>query len=445
MARRAGPNKVLARGRQICQRQPPRPDRWGRSSRIGRMWPKRAMGRPIHQAVARGVLFKPCNHVTFHQSLHETGHCAMRWKFGLFAATILATPLAGLSAARAQVVDGFYIGAGAGVNLMFSERLLNPGLAIGDGFSAKPKLKLDTGYAVLGSVGYGLGNGARVEFEGGYRDNNITGVGGNAVKSGDTEKYSAMLNAIYDFDLKSYYDITAFTPYVGVGVGYAYQDIQQLATTLDGVGFHVHGGQSEFAYQGIAGVAFPLTELVPGLSLTAEYRFFGTPQDAQFVDHAVSPAGVTGAHVKVQSDLNNSVMVGLRYAFLPEEAPPPAPPAPTPAPAPAPSRTYLVFFDWDRADLTARAKTIIADAAANVGRVSATRIEVNGNADRSGTPRYNMGLSLRRAQAVSAELVRDGVRQNMIDIHAYGDTRPLVPTGPGVREPQNRRVEIILH
>jgi outer membrane protein OmpA-like peptidoglycan-associated protein len=46
---------------------------------------------------------------------------------------------------------------------------------------------------------------------------------------------------------------------------------------------------------------------------------------------------------------------------------------------------------------------------------------------------------------VAAELVRDGVPRAEIDIHAYGDTRPLVPTAPGVREPQNRRVEIILH
>jgi outer membrane protein OmpA-like peptidoglycan-associated protein len=114
------------------------------------------------------------------------------------------------------------------------------------------------------------------------------------------------------------------------------------------------------------------------------------------------------------------------------------------APAPQPSRTYLVFFDWDRADLTARAKQIIADAATNAGRVSATRIEVSGHADRTGTAQYNQALSLRRAQNVASELMHDGVQQNMIDIRAYGDTKPLVPTAAGVREPQNRRVEIVI-
>jgi outer membrane protein OmpA-like peptidoglycan-associated protein len=104
-----------------------------------------------------------------------------------------------------------------------------------------------------------------------------------------------------------------------------------------------------------------------------------------------------------------------------------------------------VFFDWDRADLTARARQIVADAAQAATHTSVTRIEVNGNADRTGTPAYNQSLSQRRAETVAAELVRDGVQRTAIEIHAYGDTRPLVPTAAGVREPQNRRVEIIFH
>ena len=69
---------------------------------------------------------------------------------------------------------------------------------------------------------------------------------------------------------------------------------------------------------------------------------------------------------------------------------------------------------------------------------------MNGYTDTSGTPKYNQGLSVRRAQAVQAELVRDGVPQSAISIQGFGDTHLLVPTGAGVREPQNRRVEIII-
>src|SRR5271156_3366458 len=114
-------------------------------------------------------------------------------------------------------------------------------------------------------------------------------------------------------------------------------------------------------------------------------------------------------------------------------------------PAPAPSRSYLVFFDWDKAELTGRARQIVSEAAANSTKVQYTRIEVNGYTDTSGTRKYNQGLSVRRADAVAAELVKDGVPKNVIAIQGFGETHLLVPTGPGVREPQNRRVEIIIH
>lgn len=134
---------------------------------------------------------------------------------------------------------------------------------------------------------------------------------------------------------------------------------------------------------------------------------------------------------------------GLRYDFGSAPPPPPAPNyAPVAAPAPVAARSYLVFFDWDRADLTARARTIIANAAQNSAQ--STSILVNGYTDTTGSAQYNLGLSLRRAKAVQAELVRDGVPAEVIAIHGYGDTKLLVPTGPGVREPQNRRVEIIV-
>ena len=68
-----------------------------------------------------------------------------------------------------------------------------------------------------------------------------------------------------------------------------------------------------------------------------------------------------------------------------------------------------MFFDWDRYNLTHRARQIIAEAAANSTKVQDTRIEVNGYTDTSGTPKYNLGLSIRRADAVKAELIKDGV------------------------------------
>ena len=86
-----------------------------------------------------------------------------------------------------------------------------------------------------------------------------------------------------------------------------------------------------------------------------------------------------------------------------------------------------MFFDWDKATLTDRARQIIDEAADNSTRVQYTRIEVNGYTDTSGTPQYNQGLSIRRAKAVEAELVNDGVPQNAITIQGFGDTHRWSP------------------
>ena len=100
-----------------------------------------------------------------------------------------------------------------------------------------------------------------------------------------------------------------------------------------------------------------------------------------------------------------------------------------------------MFFDWDKATLTDRARR---SSKRPRNRVQYTRIEVNGYTDTSGTPQYNQGLSVRRARAIQAELVRNGVPQNSITIQGFGENNLLVPTGPNVREPQNRRVEIVI-
>ena len=65
-----------------------------------------------------------------------------------------------------------------------------------------------------------------------------------------------------------------------------------------------------------------------------------------------------------------------------------------------------------------------------------------GHADRSGSASYNVGLSQRRADAVRAYLAGRGVPDGSISTSAFGEERPLVQTEDGVREPQNRRVEI---
>ncbi len=372
----------------------------------------------------------------------------MTFRAALLAATLLAVPVIAGHGARAQPIDGLYVGAGAGGNYLQQERVLaSPGLDL-----APKRLRTQLGGAGVASVGYGFGNGLRVELEGDIRHNRVEKLDGFTTipgfASGDQYSYGGMVNALFDMDI----GFNWLYPYFGLGAGV-------MNTRLDGLRYTgisqpplrvaVSDDSLNFAYQGIFGLSFPLAA-VPGLSLTTEYRFTGILNGPSFLGFDnVAATNASGQFVgrrgnfNLNSDYNHSLIVGVRYAF--NTAPPPAPPAPVVAmPAPAPARTYLVFFDWDRADLTDRARQIITEAAAASTRVQTTRIDVQGNADRSGTPAYNQRLSLRRAQVVAVELVRHGVPKQEIDIQAFGDTRPLVPTAAGVREPQNRRVEIIL-
>jgi len=104
--------------------------------------------------------------------------------------------------------------------------------------------------------------------------------------------------------------------------------------------------------------------------------------------------------------------------------------------------TYLVFFAWDQADLTPVTQAVLDQVAADFARGRPSRVTIAGHADRSGTEAYNEGLSEERARNVARALVARGVPERALDVQWFGESRPRIPTADGVREPQNRRVEI---
>jgi outer membrane protein OmpA-like peptidoglycan-associated protein len=373
----------------------------------------------------------------------------MRLRSTLLATTLLLAP----GIAAAQPVSGLYIGGGAGVNWLEDVDLTSQGGLRGAlgaaGIGQTGTASFETGWVGVLSLGWGFGNGLRAEIEGNYRDNGIDGVSGFSgiaaprQQSGNVQTYGVMANVFYDFNLGPSIPLPV-TPYIGGGIGYAVQnwDNVRISSPSTNRSVTIDGDNGNFAWQGIVGVSFNVAQ-VPGLAITAEGRVFGTLSDdvdATFTNASGTPFTQRGA-VEVDN-INYSLLLGVRYAFN-QPAPPPPVSAPV-AQAPAPARTYLVFFDWDRADLNDRARQIVAEAAQNSTRVQTTRIEVSGHADRSGTPQYNQRLSQRRADAVAAELERRGVPRSAIVVQAFGESRPLVPTADGVREPQNRRVEIVL-
>ena len=384
----------------------------------------------------------------------------MRIRNALLAMTsMVALP----SFAMASTITGPYIDMAGGYNLVQHQSA-----RVGTDRSIKRadtkeygKMHFGTGFNGYLSAGYGFGNGLRLEVEGAYNQTHVNRLGGGFAGDasrrahGKSEGYGALVNVLYDIDL-GMFGLNNFpvTPFVGIGAGYMWQNYRGVYNRATGrpAGGGFNNTTGGLAAQGIVGAAYDIPG-VPGLAVTTQYRFLGQAGSSGGGSngrHYLHPEGKRGDRVGYGTRYTHQFMLGLRYAF--NNAPPPPPPAPhvvVPPPAQA-ARTYLVFFDWDKSNLTGRARDIVAQAAQASTHVQTTRIEVNGYTDNSAAhpgPRgekYNMGLSLRRANSVKAELIRLGVPATAIDIHGYGDANPLVATAKNTREPQNRRVEIIL-
>jgi OOP family OmpA-OmpF porin len=104
----------------------------------------------------------------------------------------------------------------------------------------------------------------------------------------------------------------------------------------------------------------------------------------------------------------------------------------------------MAFFDWDSSRLSEASLNVVRQASSAFKSKGSARITATGHTDTSGPEAYNMALSLRRANAVKDALVREGVPAQSIAVIGRGEQGLLVPTADGVREPQNRRVEIVI-
>jgi len=212
----------------------------------------------------------------------------MTLRTNLLTAALMAAPLA----AQAQPISGVYVGVGAGVNFLQDERLRSATIGGSNVDLGKTRLQFDPGYRLLASVGYGLGNGLRVEVEGDYFRNSLSRVGRRssgsvfdnsfqtlpATVQGAEEKWGGFVNAIFDVDpnLVGLGPLPlGITPYVGAGVGYLVSHNQNVSLASPGQFLLRNTGtDGNFAYQGIVGLALPI-DVVPGLALTLEYRFTG--------------------------------------------------------------------------------------------------------------------------------------------------------------------------
>jgi OmpA-OmpF porin, OOP family len=342
-----------------------------------------------------------------------------------------------LAQGRPQFTEGIYIGGSVGGHKPQNSSVSQGGQSTSIG--------LKTGLAGAAAVGYAFGNGPRAELELAHRRSNANSAAAGLTASGSLDATSLMINGLYDIATG-----TSFVPYLGAGVGGARLRANNLGTLTNAA--TVNGGDNVLAYQGIAGLDYHVDE---NLALGASYRYFATGKAD------ISSSAGTKASVPLR---DHAVLLGMRWNFgtpaaaAPQQVQAPAaPPAQAPvvapqpqAPLPAPAaiaagpRNFTVFFDFDKSIITPDAQRVLAEAASSAKSGAYTRISATGHADTSGAPRYNMALSIRRANAVRDALVREGIPSTAIVVVGRGETQLLVQTPDQTREPRNRRVEIVI-
>ncbi|MEW4449660.1 OmpA family protein [Qipengyuania sp. JC766] len=338
----------------------------------------------------------------------------------------------------------------------------------------------DYGYDFGGIVGYDFG-GIRLEAEASWREadvdelavgpvglagDNSSGLGpsnaGLYDAAGDVNSLSFMVNGLLDFG-----DDDGIQGFVGGGAGVARTEYQFTIDQSAGSAFD--DSDTGFAWQLLAGVRAPLSDSV---DVGLRYRFFnhqnvdlvdalGRDAEADFRSHSLLGTltfNFGGTPEPEYKTCPNGTEV-LVTETCPVVAPPPPPqtktcpngsvipvnqacPVPPPPPPACARGPYLVFFDWDQSNLNATAIETLNNAVSSYANCGTASVMLAGHTDTSGSARYNEGLAERRNASVRAYLNQRGIPDARISSEGFGETRPRIATGDGVRELGNRRVEI---
>ena len=319
-------------------------------------------------------------------------------------------------------------------------------------------VRTKTGYDIGTMVGYDFGS-FRLEGEVSYRRAEVQQINSNLGRTGvqpvtfpfgKVSSFSGMLNGFVETGADDGLQL-----YAGGGVGYGRVKVQASGRTSPNHLIRIDGKDDGFAWQLLAGARVSVTD---NIDLGLKYRFFNQAnvEMPQYLTYSGGTTPVTTSDTVSTRWRSHSVLATLGYNFGGRPAAPvvvesyPAPPPPPPAPVetpppPAPiceKGPYIVFFDWDKSDITPEAASILDSAAAAYGNCANVPVMLAGYADRSGGNTYNQGLSERRNAAVTSYLTGRGVPAGAITSQGFGESNNRVPTADGVRELQNRRVEI---
>jgi outer membrane protein OmpA-like peptidoglycan-associated protein len=105
-------------------------------------------------------------------------------------------------------------------------------------------------------------------------------------------------------------------------------------------------------------------------------------------------------------------------------------------------RRFILYFRDDSDVLTADSEALLPDVVKSIEERRPSQVSIVGHTDTTGTRDYNFRLGLRRAERVRGRLQAVGAAPTELTVESHGEDNPLVPTGDGVSEPRNRRVEV---
>jgi outer membrane protein OmpA-like peptidoglycan-associated protein len=258
----------------------------------------------------------------------------------------------------------------------------------------------------------------RLELEGGYRHNDLEKINFLPAGHGDLREYSVMLNVRKDIPISKRWLID-----LGLGAGFDNARFEDAASHKD--------GDTAIAGQGIVGLTYRLSN---HWDISATYRYLMTLQD---LDLALP------THAPDSMDLHkHTVTLGLRYGYDDPPPPPVAPAPPTPVVTPPPPKQFIIFFGFNKCNITAEADAVLSEAAAAAKSSGAASVRIVGHTDTVGSAAANQKLSECRANAAKANLVGKGVSEGAISTSGKGESELMVQTGDSVKEPQNRRAVI---
>ncbi len=318
--------------------------------------------------------------------------------------TVFALGSAGIASADATR-HGWYVGLeGAWVH-------------VNDTSIGAASLEFENRWGVLATFGHAFNGNVRFELEFGYRNNDLGQVNNVNVVDGDITDWSAMGNLIYDAPIAKRWLVN-----LGVGAGVDMVRLDREIPLLE-------DSDAKLALQGILGLTHRLSDHWD-VAVTYRYLWVNEPEPFNL------PMDVT----------KHTVSLGFRYGYDDPPAPPPPPaPAAPPPPPPAPPKQFIIFFGFNKCNITAEADAVLSEAAAAAKSTGSASVRVMGHTDTVGSAAYNQKLSECRANAAKSNLVGKGVAEGSISASGKGESELVVQTGDGVKEPQNRRATIDLN